>query len=123
MAKQIVSAIPISNFLGQQTSPAVALPVGSTGVTADFDGTNMTDPAQLSTLVVEYAPDGSHFTEVTRSTFRSGGHTRAGDPVPVYPVNTNWANQFGPSVAASRIRGTLTVADIPLTTTVHITVE
>lgn len=123
MAKQIVSSIPINNFLGQQTSPAVALPVGSTSVVADFDGATMTDPAQQTTLVVDYAQDGTHFIELTRSTFHSGATVsrgpNAGQPLPVYPVGTDLPQ---PSVAASRIRGTLIVPDVPLTTTVHITV-
>jgi hypothetical protein len=122
MAKQIVQSFAIHNFLGQQTSPGVALPVGSTSVVADFDGTNMTDPAQRSTLIVEYAPNGTQYTEMTRSTFSSGALDRAGQPRDIYPVATDWVNQFGPSTNASRIRGTLIVENVPLTTTVHLTV-
>lgn len=114
-----LGAVPINNFLGTQTSPPVSVPAGATFVTAEFDGATMTDPAQHVVLAIDFAPDGVTWREITRSSFQSGGHNRQGQPLASYPVSADV-----PAEGSNRkLRATLTVSDVPLTTTVRISTQ
>jgi hypothetical protein len=111
-----ISTIPINNFQGSQTSPAVNVPAGATGVAIDFDGATMLDPAVHVDTVIEFAPDGVTFRTIGGANFQCGGHTRQGDPLPSYPVNCDIPTEGG----TRKLRGTLTVTGGSLTTTLHI---
>jgi hypothetical protein len=111
-----LSTIPINNFQGTQTSPSVAVPAGATGVTIDFDGTTMLDPAVQVDTKIEFAPDGVTWQLLAAANFVCGSKDRAGNPRAVYPVNTDI-----PAEGANRkLRGTLSVSGGSLTTTLHI---
>jgi hypothetical protein len=73
-----IQSLPINNFQGTQTSPSVAVPVGSTVVTIDFDGTTMLDPAVQVDTKIEFAPDGVTFRVIGGANFQCGSLGYAG---------------------------------------------
>lgn len=113
----VLATIPINNFQGSQTSPAVAVPGGATHVQIDFDGTFMTDPAVHVETMIRYAPDGVTFRDIGGANFQCGGHVHGtATPLPVYPTGTDL-----PTDGADRkVEGTLNVTGGTLTTVLHI---
>lgn len=117
------ATFPISNFLGAKPIPATAVPDAITEVALQLDGTQMTDPALLVVLALDFSPDAgatwaseapgpsmNPFPVVVE--FQGGATDTRGKPLSTY----SWQDKIPPG-ANRQVKGSLAVSGAPLNTT------
>lgn len=117
------TSIPINNFLGTFTSPAVAIPDGAVRGEITVSGAAIADPNLRMSIALDFSPDGGATWSSTSpgrnmdpfptiATFSGGSIDKHGNPITLFDVS----NAFPPGTNRM-IRGTFIVDGVALTGT------
>lgn len=129
-----MASFQITNFLGTQAFGPQNVPANLTRAQIALDGTNMTDPAMQGSLMLDVSLDGG-VTWASQNpsadtgafpcamTFQGGAMTTAKPgkpsvPIPFYDLSCDIPH---PELSTRRVKGSLTVSGVALTTTATLT--